>query len=160
MTSKPPGTAMAAVPRLDTFVVGVNASPESLYSLDLAVALGATHDATLVIVHVRTHPVSLGFAPLAAAEYAQTLQEVDDLVAVEAAKRLIDYRGETRIVTRDGHVGHELLLVADDVDADLVIVGHRSHGPVRDAILGSVASSTVHHSHRSVLVAIPPSTDG
>ncbi len=57
---------------------------------------------------------------------------------------------------RQGHVAQELLAVADEVDADLVVLGHRSRGTVRDAILGSAASSTVHHSRRNVLVAVPP----
>ena len=143
-------------PRLRTFVVGVDVSPESLYSLDLAAAIGAPHDAKLVVVHVRTHPGALGFSPGAAGEYEQTIHEVDDLVDAEVSKRLADYSGESTVVMRDGHVGHELLDVAEEVDADLVILGHRSHGPVRDAILGSVAANTVHHSRRSVLVAIPP----
>ncbi|RLE19047.1 MAG: hypothetical protein DRJ50_12565 [Actinobacteria bacterium] len=143
-------------PRLTTFVVGVDVSPESLYSLDLAAAIGAPHDVKLVVVHVRTHPGSLGFTPGAAGEYEKSMHEVDDLVHVEVSKRLADYSGESTVVMRDGHVGHELLDVAEEVDADLVIIGHRSHGPVRDAILGSAAASTVHHSHRSVLVAIPP----
>lgn len=156
MPNRTEGAAIHGTPRLTTFVVGVDASPESLYSLDLAAALGGPQDTRLVVVHVRTHPSSLGFTPMAAAEYDQSVREVDDNVKAEVSKRLDDYSGESSVVTRDGHVGHELLNVADDVDADLVIIGHRSHGPIRDAILGSVAASTVHHSRRSVLVAIPP----
>jgi universal stress protein G len=57
---------------------------------------------------------------------------------------------------RSGNVRHELLALADEVEAELIVVGHRSHGTVRDAILGSVAASIVHHSRRSVLVAVPP----
>ena len=44
--------------------------------------------------------------------------------------------------------------MADEVNADLVVVGHRSFGTVHDTVLGSTAASTIHHSRRSVLVAV------
>jgi len=152
--SDPPVSAQP--PRLARIVVGVDDSPESLHALDLAASIGSPRDAELTIVHVRPHPSSLGFSTVAAFQYEQLQEELDELVHAAAASRLGDYAGAWEVVTRDGHVGHQILEVADEVDADLVVVGHRSHGPVRDAILGSVAAHTVHHSSRSILVAIPP----
>lgn len=143
---------------LRTVVVGVDLSPESLYALDLAAAIGASHQTALRIVHVHTHSGTLGFSPMAAAEYEQSQSTVDDLVGVETAKRLEHYPGSWTTVARHGQAGHELLAEADDIDADLLVVGHRSHGLLRDALLGSVASGAVHHSRRSILVAIPPPT--
>lgn len=141
---------------LANIVIGVDDSPESLRGLDLAGSLGAAHGARLTIVHVLPHPAVLGFSTAAAVEYERAEEEIDARVRADAETRLGDYPGSWEVVVRRGHVSHELLAVADEVDADLVVVGHRSHGPVRDAILGSVAASVVHHSRRSVLVAIPP----
>lgn len=73
-----------------------------------------------------------------------------------APQRLGDYPGTRSVVQHGGHVSHELLAVADEVDADIVVLGHRSHGPIRDAILGSVAARTVHSRRRTVMVAIQP----
>ena len=143
---------------LKRFVVGIDLSPESLYALDLAAAMGAPHSTALRIVHVHPHPSSLGFSPMAAAEYEQSQSTVDDLVGAEAAKRLENYPGHWTPVVRHGQAGHELLAEADNFDADLLVVGHRSHGLIRDALLGSVATGAVHHSRRSILVAIPPQT--
>lgn len=146
------------LPRLATLVVGVDGSAESLYALDLATTIGGAHNSTIRVVHVHTHPSPLGFSPRAAAEYEKAQAEIDDAMTQEAASRLRDYSGRWEFVTRDGHVGHELLAEAVDCDADLIVVGHRSHGTLHDAVLGSVATSAVHHSRRSVLVAIPPAT--
>ena len=55
----------------------------------------------------------------------------------------------------DGDPTEALLDVADEVDADLIVVGSRGlHGLPR--MLGSVSTKVVHHSPRSVLVVHPP----
>lgn len=142
---------------LANLVVGVDDSPESIYALDLAASLGAPHRATITIVHVRAQPPALSFSPAAIDEFKELEAEVAAAVTATATQRLADYPGEWSVIARRGQVSHELLAAADEVDADMVVVGHRSHGPIRDAILGSVASGTVHRSRRTVLIAIPPS---
>jgi nucleotide-binding universal stress UspA family protein len=143
--------------RLSTIVVGVDDSPESIYALELAATIGAPQRAALTIVHVRPRLRAFGFGPAGSIEYAHAEDELDQAVTAEASGRLAGYPGTWKVEIRSGSVGHELLAVADRVEADLVVLGHRSHGTVHDAILGSSASSTVHHSRRSVLVAIAPS---
>ncbi|MDO8364380.1 MAG: universal stress protein [Actinomycetota bacterium] len=142
--------------RLAAILVAVDHSPESLYALDLAAAIGSPQQATLTVVHVRPHATALGLAPAGAVEYAQAEDEIDALVAADAAAHLAEYPGTWSVAIRSGHVGHELLAAAGEAGADLIVLGHRSHGTVHDAILGSVASSTVHHATLSVLVAVPP----
>lgn len=149
-------TTNPAAAALDRIVVGIDDSPEAWYAVALAATMGASRPAHLTLVHVRPHPTALGFSSLATVQYAEAERELDELITAEAGARLADYPGQWDIVVRDGQVSRELLAVADEVDADLVVVGHHSHGTVRDALLGSVAAGTVHHSRRSVLVAIPP----
>jgi nucleotide-binding universal stress UspA family protein len=139
-----------------SILIGVDDSPESLHALDLAASLGAPQGAALTIVHVRPTPMAFGFGPAGSIEYAEAEAALDRAVTAEAAARLGDYPGPWQVRVRSGNVRHELLALADEVEAELIVVGHRSHGTVRDAILGSVAASIVHHSRRSVLVAVPP----
>lgn len=155
--NQPDESRPAATPtRIAAIVVGVDGSSESLYALDLAAAIGGPQQAELVIVHVRPKPKGFGFGPAGSIEYAQAEDEVDALVTREAATRLTGYPGAWTVTIRSGNVGHELLAVADEGSADLVVLGHRSHGTVHDTVLGSVATNAVHHSRRSVLVAVPP----
>lgn len=142
--------------RIDRLVVGVDRSPESLYALELSAAIGAPRRAALTIVHVQSRPLALSISPNAAAEFDRAEEEIGELIAAEARTRLGSYEGEWTVVNRRGAVAQELLAAADEIDADIVVVGHRSHGPIRDAILGSVAGGTVHRSRRTVIVAIPP----
>jgi len=141
--------------RLDQIVVAVDGSPESQHALELAAQIGAPHQATLTLVHVRPRHFAIGLAPDAFVELTQAEVDLEAVIRSEAAGRLADYPGRWDLVIRTGHVTHELLAAADEVDAGLIALGHRSHGPIRDAILGSVAASVVHHSRRSVLVAVP-----
>lgn len=142
--------------RVAVIVVGVDDSPESLYALQFAATIGTPTRAALTVVHVRPAVQTFGFGAAGTVEYTRAEDELDAAVSAECAARLHTYPGAWTVLIRSGHVGRELLAAADEVDADLVVVGHRSHGTVRDAIIGSTASSTVHHSRRSVLVAIDP----
>lgn len=145
-----------AAARFANIVVGVDDSTESLYALDLAAAIGGAHRAALTIVHVRPKPPTFGLGPEGSIEYGIAQDELDRSVVSEATTRLADFAGTWSVDIRSGNVARELLAAADEVEADLVVVGHSSHGTVRDAVLGSTAASAVHHSRRSVLVAIPP----
>lgn len=142
---------------LANLVVAVDNSPESVHALDMAAALGAPHRATITIVHVRAQPPALSFSPAAIDEFKELEAEMTAAITATAVEHLADYPGAWSVVARRGQVSSELLAAADEVDADMVVVGHRSHGPIRDAILGSVASGTVHRTRRTMLIAIPPS---
>jgi nucleotide-binding universal stress UspA family protein len=54
-------------------------------------------------------------------------------------------------------VWQTILDTADDVDAELIVIGTRGRTAVQSALLGSVSNAVVHHSARPVLV-IPQST--
>ncbi len=51
-----------------------------------------------------------------------------------------------------GDVGPLLCAVAQDWDADLIIVGRRGRRGLSEALLGSISNYAVHHAHCSVLV--------
>ena len=56
-----------------------------------------------------------------------------------------------KVMVRTGRPHNEILQVADDVDADLIVVG--SHQPgLQDYLLGSVAGKVVRHAKCSVFV--------
>ena len=46
----------------------------------------------------------------------------------------------------------EIIRLADDVDADMIVVGDTGRSSVGRLLLGSVSNQVVHHSQRSVLV--------
>ncbi len=59
-------------------------------------------------------------------------------------QRVVEQRGEGR--------GARLCALAEDEDADVLVVGSHGHGVLADALLGSISNYAVHHSTRPVLV--------
>jgi nucleotide-binding universal stress UspA family protein len=52
-----------------------------------------------------------------------------------------------------GRPDAEIVKLAEELGADLIVVGSRGLGPLKRALMGSVSESVLHHVHASVLVA-------
>jgi len=59
---------------------------------------------------------------------------------------------QPRIVEWQDDIAAAILAVADDIDADVIVLGTRGLGNVKSLILGSVSKAVVHHADRPVLV--------
>jgi nucleotide-binding universal stress UspA family protein len=57
---------------------------------------------------------------------------------------------------RHGSIGHTLLALAAELDADAIVVGSRGLGGVKSFLLGSVSHAVVQHADRAVLVVPSP----
>jgi nucleotide-binding universal stress UspA family protein len=53
------------------------------------------------------------------------------------------------------HRAQQILRVAEDIDAELIVMGSRGRGGVRRALMGSVCDTVVRHAHCPVLVVRP-----
>src|SRR5919205_4418136 len=51
-----------------------------------------------------------------------------------------------------GQAAPEILVVAEEIDAGLIVMGSRGQGGIRRALLGSVSESVVKHAHCPVLI--------
>ena len=47
---------------------------------------------------------------------------------------------------------HEILTLAEEIGAGLIVLGSRGHGRIRRALMGSVSDAVVRHAHCPVLV--------
>ena len=82
--------------------------------------------------------------------------------AEEAAERLAERVRAAGITAtahyRAGPVVRGVLVFAEEQEADLIIVGATSRGPVARRMLGTVTTRLVERSRRPVLVITPPPT--
>jgi nucleotide-binding universal stress UspA family protein len=128
-------------------VVGVDASPESDAALEWARAVAGADD-RIVVVHAWELPLVTGYDMVVTIDPA----EIEEL-SQQGLHELVDRVGDDRItpVTRQGHAGRALVSEADDIDADLIIVGHRGKGRM-SMMLGSTANYVLHHTERPVVI--------
>jgi nucleotide-binding universal stress UspA family protein len=83
---------------------------------------------------------------------AQRKQEAEELLA--AQEKLIEASGGkiARAHLRRGPAVDEILDLAGELDAGLIVMGSRGMGPVKRLVMGSVSEGVVHHSRCPVLV--------
>ena len=143
---------------------GVDGSPDSQAALGVVKKLAERLEARLVLAHVAEVPV----APYAAAggmgagriaPQPMTLATRDD--QEEAGARLLEQiaaehglrDADRRVVV--GFPAERLADLADDEDAELIVVGSRGRGRFKAAFLGSVSNSLVGVARSPVLI-VPP----
>ena len=71
----------------------------------------------------------------------------------QQAKRIEESGGtvkETHL--REGRADEEIVEVAEEIDAGLIVMGSRGHGRLRRALLGSVSDAVVRHAHCPVTI--------
>jgi nucleotide-binding universal stress UspA family protein len=136
-----------------TIIWATDGSETADRALPYAQGLAEGKDKTLVAVHVKELFVGRGGGyPVHADEdelVAKIEAQVDEVRKAGVAVTL-------RCATATAHgPAHFVAEIAKEVDADVIVVGTRGHGPISGALLGSVAQHLLHDAHCPVL-AIPP----
>jgi nucleotide-binding universal stress UspA family protein len=130
-----------------SFVVGVDASPESSEALDWARGVARPED-RIVVVHAWELPLVTGYDMVVTVDPGEIEQ-----LSKQGLDELVDRVGDGRLepVTRQGHAGRAIVAEADDADAAAIIVGHRGDSRV-SMMLGSTANYVLHHTERPVVI--------
>ena len=87
----------------------------------------------------------------------QLREQAEDILNEQAAK--IEQEGgkvaEKHLRIAERYRAQQIVKVAEDIAAGLIIMGSRGLGGVRRALMGSVSDSVVQHAHCPVLVVRP-----
>jgi len=151
-------TAAAPLPRLplgmfETIVWATDGSDLADGALEHVVELARTHRSRIFAVHANELLVGrYGGAPLSADEpemREKIAQQVEELQAA-------GFDAELEIRSGSHDVATLIARAADDVHADLIVVGTHGHGGLVVALMGSVARGLCHQAHQPVLVVPPP----
>jgi nucleotide-binding universal stress UspA family protein len=136
-----------------TIVLALDGSEGSARAVPHAVELAKASAGRIVVAHVDERTVAKGDMPPAHPREEETKEAVKATVD-EITGGGVSATLETAVVVLGGP-GHAIAEIADEVGADLIVVGTRGHSPVPGLALGSVAHRLLHIAHRPVL-AIPP----
>ncbi len=142
-------------------LVPVDFTEVSTHALDWAIELAASVGASVTVLHSYAIPI-IGFPDGALIPTPQVATDLGEAARVGLEAVVKERRGgkvPLETVLREGEAWEEIVNVADEMDADLIVIGtHGRHGLAR-ALLGSVAEHVVRTSHRPVLTlsaAAPP----
>ena len=135
-------------------VVGTDGSDTASVAVRTAIALAKTFDQPLHLVCAYHVPVAADGLALSAGVSAATAMDGSWVEGVlqSAADQAKESGLEVRTHARAGNAAEAILDVADEVHADLIVVGNRGIGSKSRFILGNVPSRVVHHSTCSTYV--------
>jgi nucleotide-binding universal stress UspA family protein len=136
-------------------LIATDGSPSALQAVELGLELADEHQAEPIFVHVAPAadvlPVA-GFVLAGPVSVPHELAEADRSSLDEACE-LADERGiEARTKLLAGDAAKQILAYADEIDADLIVVGSRGLGAIGSTLLGSVSRKVLHNAKRPVLI--------
>lgn len=136
-----------------TIVVGTDGSSGAKVAVAAAGQLASLSGATVHLVHGYGNPTTM-VDPMAGASFvmgADEVRELEDRLAPQAEE--LRAKGVEVVVHVAPESGADAILgYAENVDADLIVVGNRGMSGKRRFILGSVPNTVSHHAPCSVLI--------
>ncbi|MDF2530402.1 MAG: universal stress protein [Gammaproteobacteria bacterium] len=114
-----------------------------------AVAMMKRNEAKLTIVTVVPHIPYYMASGLSSVTDIESRIEQDCRAKMERVKTQIDV--EADYIISHGSATIEIVRLADKIQADIIVIGSHGHGGVK-RLLGSTASSVLHHANCDVLV--------
>jgi nucleotide-binding universal stress UspA family protein len=137
-------------------LLATDGSEEATLAAQTATDLAQRTGSELHVAHVGQmplvyHPERHGYG----AEYEEHEKEARQLLETQVER--IKTAGSTTAQAhlRMGKADEEIVILAEELGADLVAMGSRGLGGVRRALLGSISDSVVRHAHCPVLVVRP-----
>jgi len=143
-----------------TIVVGVDGSPHSEAALRWAIRLAGCMGSEIVAVNAVPPPTSAWYGLGYPAAMPPELLEERELVEADARRHFVeewcrplrDSGLHYRTVQATGRAASLIAAAADDVGAELVVVGRRGRGGMAELLLGSVSHELILHCAHPVLV--------
>lgn len=142
-------------------LLAIDGSEEALRAARTALALADELGAELHVVYVGHLPPAF-YETMGAVTLDRELEDRMRRRAEEEARTRLEEQVQSiaadgdKVAQAHARVGRpdaQIVGLAEELDADLIVVGSRGLGPLRRALMGSVSTSVLHHAHTSVLVA-------
>jgi nucleotide-binding universal stress UspA family protein len=137
-------------------LLATDGSEEAELAALRAVDLADATDSELHVVHIGVVPIFLKSYPGTLGYEGKLYEQIEEVSRELLRKQSwrVKAAGGTVAGThlRMGQVALEIVALAEEIQADLIVMGCRGLGGVRRALMGSVSDSVVRHAHCPVLV--------
>jgi nucleotide-binding universal stress UspA family protein len=136
-------------------LIATDGSPAALQAVELGLELAEEHGSQVTFVHVAPAADVLPVAGFALAGPVSVPHDLDDndRSSLDEALELAEQRGVpalTRLLV--GGPARRIIDYANEIDADLIVVGSRGLGAIGGTLLGSVSRKVLHDAKRPVLI--------
>jgi nucleotide-binding universal stress UspA family protein len=145
-------------------LVATDGSPAARAAEEIALEIAAGRGASVTFLHADPNLARRLFEEDADDPASRAVLLREDEVLRDAVARA-DARGVEANVELIGEHGADdiasaVVGVAEGSEADLIVVGSRGRGAIKELVLGSVSHGILHMSSQPVLVAHAPAEDG
>jgi nucleotide-binding universal stress UspA family protein len=139
---------------VSTIVVGYDETPGSLRALDRAAMLAKALGSKLVVTSVTPLMVSIGRS---GGPIDPTDPPEKHAKELESARAHLEGQGiDAEYRPAVGEPADAIVQLADEVDAELIVVGTREPNLIQRLTGQSVSEAVSHHAHRDVLIVHAP----
>lgn len=141
-------------------LITTDGSEDAGHALDFMLRFPLPRDSTITLLSVVADiPMMPGEIDALDETQSEALQQANkrlredaEMLVAREGKRLREAGWTAETMVRDGNVVHEILAVAENIDADLVVLGSRGTGMARRFLLGSVSARVLERSGCSVVI--------
>ena len=136
----------------------VDGSSSSLNAIEKALLFGITEDVEMhvitVVTPINTTPSKNPYIPNDLVEDVRRAHHLAANDILEAAKaKICELNASCNIhLIREGDAAEEILRYADEIEADLIVVGSRGLSTFGKLLVGSVSQKVINNANCSVLV--------
>ena len=142
-------------------LVAVDGSENSDRALDFSLDLAEKYGVALTVLNVSQSP-AMGAVPMepttisadSMVVFSKGLQKIHEGVLSKAVAHAKSVKPGVVVLSllRDGDPAKEMVVAAKEGGFDVVVVGHRGSGRVREMFMGSVSEKVVHSAPCTVVV--------
>ena len=134
-------------------LLATDGSKEAVLAARAAVELSEKTGSELHVVHAWQPIPHYAYPSLAPEKYDPPYEQGARQILDEQVEWIKDAGGTVaQTHLRVGVAAKEIVEVAEEIDAGLIVVGSRGQGGIRRALMGSVSDSVVKHAHCPVLI--------
>lgn len=139
--------------RAKTILVAVDFSETTDRAVDMALELAAPFDGKVILLHAYEIP-ALGFPDGVLVASSEIVSRISSSAQTALREVVEKHKGRVPMETllRTGVAYETINQVADEVNADLILIGTHGRRGLARALLGSVAENVIRTSTRPVLV--------
>jgi len=137
-----------------TILLATDGSAQAQLAARTAADLAQRTDSELHVVTVGAGvPISATTSPAHFEHVVRKNRSQAEEVLEQQVKRIEESGGAVNERhLREGRAEEEIVELAEEIDAGLIVMGSRGHGRLRRALLGSVSDAVVRHAHCPVTI--------